>query len=136
MAPRAFVVEFAFAATAPLMPTLAMFANQAVARPPVGLVAGPTEVEWAGGPFGCDAHCVAEPLRNRVRARKIPARPARDDRQLHALASGDAVYDLVDGPVASDHDEQEAPSSAASRASSPSWPARSEKIASPRRPAA
>ena len=51
-----------------------------------------------------------------------------------AVAARDPVGDLVDGAVAADDDEQLAPSSAASRASSARWPGRSEKSASPSSP--
>jgi hypothetical protein len=41
-----------------------------------------------------------------VRAHEVPARAARDHCQLDVVAAGDALDDLVDGPVAADRDDQ------------------------------
>ena len=70
--------------------------------PAVDVVGGAAEVERSRRPVPGDAKCLPEPLRDLVPAREVPAGPAGNQRQLDPLATGDAVHDLVHGPVAPD----------------------------------
>ena len=66
----------------------------------------PAEVDHAGPPAQSDLDGRFEASRDAVGADEVPARAARDHRQLDVLAPGDPVHDLVDGAVAADDDEQ------------------------------
>ena len=70
------------------------------------MVLGSAEVERARFSVQRNAERPVQLFRDLVSAGEVPPGAARDQRQLDALAPGDAVDDLVESPVAADDDEQ------------------------------
>ena len=68
---------------------------------------GETQVDLAGDSGQRNLHGIVEARRDVVRPAEVLARPARKDRDLR-FGAGDPVDDLVERPVATDHDEQPA----------------------------
>jgi hypothetical protein len=53
-----------------------------------------------------DLDGLLDPARDAVGADEVPTGAARDDRDVHVVASPETVGHLVDGPVAPDDDEK------------------------------